>query len=100
MSTSTSISKSAIFQLMLSLIDNTGLTILILSIIVPLFIMMLYLVIYLHSIKDNKPVDKSLEKYYSVVSMIYIVIIGLLIIRMFLISKKLKIFLVVNILLV
>ena len=39
-----------------------------------LFVMILTQIIYLHSKLDDKPVNKSLEKYYSVTTMIIIVI--------------------------
>ena len=43
----------------------------------PVFIMILYEVIYLHSILDNKPVSKSLEKYYTTMAMSTVVLLGL-----------------------
>jgi hypothetical protein len=39
--------------------------------------MIIYMLIYLHSIKDNKPVNKSLEKYYTTMNMILIVLVSL-----------------------
>jgi hypothetical protein len=44
---------------------------------VPAFIMILYQVIYLQNILDNKPVSKSLENYYSGITMFNIVTISL-----------------------
>ena len=46
-------------------------------VIVPVFIMILYQVIYLHNILDNKPVSKSLENYYTGITMFNIVTISL-----------------------
>ena len=46
-------------------------------VIVPVFIMILYQVIYLHNILDNKPVSKSLENYYTGMTMFNIVLTSL-----------------------
>ena len=47
------------------------------ALFIPMYVMIIYMLIYLHSIKDNKPVNKSLEKYYTTMNMILIVLCGL-----------------------
>ena len=43
-----------------------------------LFTLFFYQVYYLHSILDNKPVSRSLEKYFSIISMIIVVLLGII----------------------